>query len=183
MIHLLSSAPFDIRKEVAYTLGNLCVAPAKNAEQPSIIVHHLVALVNRECISAFIHLVRSADIQSAKLGLQFLELVRKSYFVLGYSSEDYSAWLIFLPFSSNRWLGDDQYSLEYLYYRWFMIRLFRYIFAILYDTLISTLTMKKWIGDLKYYSVMKVMFPRMNNTSYWTRRLHIGEVTYLRREV
>lgn len=91
MIHLLSSAPFDIRKEVAYTLGNLCVAPAKNAEQPSIIVHHLVALVNRECISAFIHLVRSADIQSAKLGLQFLELVRKSYFVLGYSSEDYSA--------------------------------------------------------------------------------------------
>ncbi|THU53649.1 hypothetical protein C4D60_Mb10t16670 [Musa balbisiana] len=77
MIHLLSSAPFDIRKEVAYTLGNLCVAPAKNAEQPSIIVHHLVALVNRECISAFIHLVRSADIQSAKLGLQFLELVMR----------------------------------------------------------------------------------------------------------
>ncbi|URE43357.1 hypothetical protein MUK42_14768 [Musa troglodytarum] len=77
MIHLLSSAPFDIRKEVAYTLGNLCVAPAKNAEQPSVIVHHLVALVNRECISGFIHLVRSADIQSAKLGLQFLELVMR----------------------------------------------------------------------------------------------------------
>lgn len=80
LIRLLSSAPFDIRKEVAYTLGNLCVSPAKDAEQPSIIVHHLVSLVNHGCVSGFLNLVRSADIQSARLGLQFLELVRKSQF-------------------------------------------------------------------------------------------------------
>lgn len=75
LMHLLSSAPFDIRKEVAYVLGNLCVAPAKSAGQPSIILQHLVALVNLGCLPGFINLVRSADIESARLGLQFLELV------------------------------------------------------------------------------------------------------------
>nr|XP_029120288.1 importin subunit alpha-2 isoform X2 [Elaeis guineensis] len=75
LMHLLLSAPFDIRKEVAYVLGNLCVAPAKGAGQPSIILRHLVTLVNHGCLPGFINLVRSADIESAKLGLQFLELV------------------------------------------------------------------------------------------------------------
>ncbi|XP_008793530.1 importin subunit alpha-2 [Phoenix dactylifera] len=75
LVHLLSSAPFDIRKEVAYVLGNLCVAPAEGAGQPSIILRHLVALVNHGCLPGFINLVRSADIESARLGLQFLELV------------------------------------------------------------------------------------------------------------
>lgn len=76
LLHLLSAAPFDIRKEVAYILGNLCVAPTKGDEKPSLILEHLVSLVEKGCLPGFIDLVRSADIEAARLGLQFIELVR-----------------------------------------------------------------------------------------------------------
>ncbi|XP_042015853.1 importin subunit alpha-9-like isoform X2 [Salvia splendens] len=74
LIRLLSTSPFDIRKEVAYVLGNLCVAPSESG-RPVLIVDHLVSLVGGGCLSGFTDLVRSADIEAARLGLQFLELV------------------------------------------------------------------------------------------------------------
>lgn len=77
MLRLLSTAPFDIRKEVAYVLGNLCVAPADGSGRPNLILDHLVSLVSKGCLAGFIDLVRSADIEAAKLGLQFMELVRE----------------------------------------------------------------------------------------------------------
>lgn len=79
LLHLLSTAPFDIRKEVAYILGNLCVAPTKGDEKPNLIPEHLVSLVEKGCLPGFIDLVRSADIEAARLGLQFIELVRDFY--------------------------------------------------------------------------------------------------------
>ncbi|GJN37421.1 hypothetical protein PR202_gb26374 [Eleusine coracana subsp. coracana] len=79
LIHLLTTAQFDIRREAAYTLGNLCVVPAGNALPPNIIVDHLVAIVNGGALPGFINLVRSADIESARIGLQFLELVMRGY--------------------------------------------------------------------------------------------------------
>ena len=78
LLRLLSTAPFDIRKEVAYVLGNLCVAPTEGEGKPNLIQEHLVSLVQRGCLSGFIDLVRSADIEAARLGLQFMELVSKS---------------------------------------------------------------------------------------------------------
>ncbi|KAK7267640.1 hypothetical protein RIF29_20318 [Crotalaria pallida] len=75
LLRLLSAAPFDIRKEVAYVLGNLCVAPTKGDEKPSLILEHLVSLIQKGCLPGFIDLVRSADIEAARLGLQFMELV------------------------------------------------------------------------------------------------------------
>ncbi|MED6119368.1 Importin subunit alpha-9 [Stylosanthes scabra] len=75
LLRLLSAAPFDIRKEVAYVLGNLCVAPTKGNEKPDLIVEHLISLVGKGCLPGFIDLVRSADIEAARLGLQFIELV------------------------------------------------------------------------------------------------------------
>lgn len=78
LLRLLSAAPFDIRKEVAYVLGNVCVAPTKGDEKPGLILEHLVSLVEKGCLPGFIDLVRSADIEAARLGLQFIELVRKS---------------------------------------------------------------------------------------------------------
>lgn len=77
LLQLLSTAPFDIRKEVAYVLGNLCVAPAEGNGKPDLILEHLVSLVGRGCLPGFIDLVRSVDIEAAKLGLQFIELVSK----------------------------------------------------------------------------------------------------------
>jgi len=79
LIHLLSTSPFDIKKEVAYTLANLCVSPSEGAGQPNIILDHLVSLVKHGCLPGFINLVRSADIEGARLGLQFLEIVSKTY--------------------------------------------------------------------------------------------------------
>lgn len=77
LLHLLSTSPFDIKKEVAYVLGNLCVAPTEGDAKPKLIQEHLVSLVGRGCLSGFIDLVRSADMEAARLGLQFMELVRK----------------------------------------------------------------------------------------------------------
>lgn len=81
LMRLLMTAQFDIRREAAYTLGNLCVvsASAGSANPPNIIIEHLVAIVNGGALRGFINLVRSADIESATLGLQFLELVMRGY--------------------------------------------------------------------------------------------------------
>nr|GMD34950.1 importin subunit alpha-9 [Ipomoea batatas] len=75
LLHLLSTAPFDIKKEVAYVLGNLCVAPDDGSGMPKLILDHLVSLVGRGCLSGFVDLVRSVDAEAARLGMQFLELV------------------------------------------------------------------------------------------------------------
>ncbi|GKV52580.1 hypothetical protein SLEP1_g59157 [Rubroshorea leprosula] len=74
LLHVLSLAPFDIREEVAYVLGNICVAPTEGDGKPNLIVEHLVSLVQKGCLSGFIDLVRSADTEAARLGLQFMEL-------------------------------------------------------------------------------------------------------------
>ncbi|KAM7464147.1 hypothetical protein LguiA_032268 [Lonicera macranthoides] len=83
LLSLLSRTPFDIRKEVAYVLGNLCVAPSDGSGRPNLVLDHLVSLVRRGCLSGFVDLVRSADIEAAKLGLQFMELVQVWGIVLG----------------------------------------------------------------------------------------------------
>ncbi|KAL6138618.1 hypothetical protein ACLB2K_063899 [Fragaria x ananassa] len=78
LIRLLSTAPFDIRKEVAYVLGNLCVSPITPTEgdrKPTLILEHLVSLVGRGCLPGFIDLVSSVDTEAARVGLQFMELV------------------------------------------------------------------------------------------------------------
>lgn len=86
LLRLLSTAPFDIRKEVAYVLGNLCVSPISPTEgdgKPNLILEHLVSLVGRGCLPGFIDLVNSADTEAARLGLQFTELVRRHLFKFG----------------------------------------------------------------------------------------------------
>ncbi|KAG5553741.1 hypothetical protein RHGRI_011578 [Rhododendron griersonianum] len=75
LLRLLSTAPFDIRKEVAYVLGNLCVAPSEDGGRPNLILDHLVSLVGKGCLPGFVNMVRSADVEAARLGLQFMELV------------------------------------------------------------------------------------------------------------
>ncbi|XP_058212865.1 importin subunit alpha-9 isoform X1 [Rhododendron vialii] len=75
LLRLLSTAPFDIRKEVAYVLGNLCVAPSEDGGRPNLILDHLVSLVGNGCLPGFVNMVRSADVEAARLGLQFMELV------------------------------------------------------------------------------------------------------------
>lgn len=75
LLRLFSSAPFDIRREVAYVLGNLCVAPTDGNVKSNLIVEHLVSVVERGCLRGFLDLISSADTVSSRLGLQFIELV------------------------------------------------------------------------------------------------------------
>jgi hypothetical protein len=63
LLHLLATAVFDVRKESAYCLGNLCVAPKESREQGGIILEHLIALVDSGCLPGFIALVRSPDVE------------------------------------------------------------------------------------------------------------------------
>nr|XP_043612656.1 importin subunit alpha-9-like [Erigeron canadensis] len=75
LLQLLAAAPFDIKKEVAYVLGNLCVAPADGSGRPNLLLDHLVPFVRNGCLRGFINLVRSADLEAARIGLHFIELV------------------------------------------------------------------------------------------------------------
>lgn len=75
LLQLLTAAPFDVKKEVAYVLGNLCVAPADGSGRPSLLLDHLIAFVRNGCLCGFIALVRSSDLEAARLGLHFIELV------------------------------------------------------------------------------------------------------------
>lgn len=75
LLQLLAGAPFDIKKEVAYVLGNLCVAPPDGLGRPSLLLDHLVSFVKNGCLCGFIDLVRTADLEAARIGLHFIELV------------------------------------------------------------------------------------------------------------
>lgn len=81
LLHLLSIATFEIKKEAAYALGNLCVAPREDQSQPDVITDHLVSIVERGCLKGFISLMKSPDIEAARIGLQFLELA-SDFFLL-----------------------------------------------------------------------------------------------------
>lgn len=82
LLNLLSKAAFDIKKEAAYVLGNICVAPAEGSGRPNVILDHLVNLVHGGCVTGFLDLVRSADNEAARLGLQFIELVSRGWLLL-----------------------------------------------------------------------------------------------------
>lgn len=82
LLNLLSKAAFDIKKEVAYVLGNICVAPTEGSGRPNVILDHLVNLVRGGCLTGFLDLVRSADVEAARLGLQFIELVSREWLLL-----------------------------------------------------------------------------------------------------
>ncbi|KAI3523004.1 hypothetical protein L1887_01057 [Cichorium endivia] len=75
LLNLLVTSPFDIKKEVAYVLGNLCVAPSDGSGRPSLLLDHLVSFVRNGCLCGFIDLVKSSDLEAARLGLHFIELV------------------------------------------------------------------------------------------------------------
>jgi importin subunit alpha-1 len=75
LLHLLATATFDIRKEVAFALGNLCVTAIGKTGETKPVLEHLTVFVDRGCLPGFINLVKSPDIEAARLGLQFLELV------------------------------------------------------------------------------------------------------------
>lgn len=82
LLRLFSSASFDVRKEVAFALGNLCVFPVPIQRTPSTIpevnVSVLDQFVKAGCLPGFVLLVRSPDLEASRLGLQFLELVMRA---------------------------------------------------------------------------------------------------------
>ncbi|KAJ7546928.1 hypothetical protein O6H91_08G061400 [Diphasiastrum complanatum] len=78
LVHLLKAAAFDVKKEAAYALGNLCVTPKQAGTEPHPILEHLSSLVARGCVKEFVNLVRLPDAEASRLGIQFIELVMRS---------------------------------------------------------------------------------------------------------
>ncbi|CAI5947687.1 unnamed protein product [Closterium sp. NIES-65] len=81
LVHLLRTAPLDIKREVAFALANLCVDPAEQEpigeRRMAVQQSRVAALVDAGCLLPFLSLIRSADADAVRLGLQFTEVVRR----------------------------------------------------------------------------------------------------------
>ncbi|CAI7788752.1 unnamed protein product [Closterium sp. NIES-54] len=79
LVHLLRTSPFDIKREVAFALANLCVDPAEQEpmgeRHVAVQQSRVAALVDAGCLPPFLSLIRSADADAVRLGLQFTEVV------------------------------------------------------------------------------------------------------------
>eukprot|EP00271_Cylindrocystis_brebissonii_P004474 TRINITY_DN16138_c0_g1_i1.p1 TRINITY_DN16138_c0_g1~~TRINITY_DN16138_c0_g1_i1.p1 ORF type:complete len:586 (+),score=110.32 TRINITY_DN16138_c0_g1_i1:128-1885(+) len=83
LLRLFSTAAFDIRKEVAFVLGNACCAAkptgaSRSQGPPEVVLPVLTNLLNAGCLSGYLSLVRSPDPDAARVGLQFVEMVLRA---------------------------------------------------------------------------------------------------------
>jgi hypothetical protein len=73
LMRLLKESPFQVRKEAAFALANICADGGGGTGNPDT-VNWLFA-ADRDALRAMVSLMRSADMDAARLGLQFTEMV------------------------------------------------------------------------------------------------------------
>lgn len=70
---LLKDQPFHVRKEAAYALANIC-AGGGGGSGDSETLNELFG-ADKDAVRAMLSLLRSADVDAARLGLQFTEML------------------------------------------------------------------------------------------------------------
>jgi len=73
LMSLLKNQPFHVRKEAAYALANICAGGGGGTGDAEALNYLFGADV--DALRAMLSLVRSADVEAARLGLQFVEMV------------------------------------------------------------------------------------------------------------
>ncbi|PSC72043.1 importin subunit alpha-2 [Micractinium conductrix] len=73
LMKLLKESPFHVRKEAAFALANICADGGGGTGNPDTINYLFAA--DRDALKAMVSLMRSADMDAARLGLQFTEMV------------------------------------------------------------------------------------------------------------
>lgn len=73
LLSLLKEQPFHVRKEAAFALANICAGGGGGTGDLEAL-NHLFAADN-DALRAMVSLMRSADVDAARLGLQFTEML------------------------------------------------------------------------------------------------------------
>eukprot|EP00850_Spirogloea_muscicola_P006859 SM000033S12380 [mRNA] locus=s33:491742:500742:- [translate_table: standard] len=70
LLHLLSASTFDLKKEAAYAIANLCADHSSRTEdRMEVNVDRLTAVVHGGCLPGFVSLLRSPDVEAATVGV------------------------------------------------------------------------------------------------------------------
>ncbi|KAI7843347.1 hypothetical protein COHA_003044 [Chlorella ohadii] len=73
LMRLLKESPFQVRKEAAFALANVCADGGGGTGNPDTL--NWLFAADRDALRAMVSLMRSADMDAARLGLQFTEMV------------------------------------------------------------------------------------------------------------
>ncbi|KAL4440465.1 hypothetical protein ABPG75_003466 [Micractinium tetrahymenae] len=73
LMRLLKESPFHVRKEAAFALANICAGGGGGTGNPDTL--NWLFAADRQALKAMVSLMRSADMDAARLGLQFTEMV------------------------------------------------------------------------------------------------------------
>ncbi|KAK9808864.1 hypothetical protein WJX72_005408 [[Myrmecia] bisecta] len=73
LLQVLAQAAFDLRKEVAFAIANICAGGGDGTGDSAALAHVLGS--HSQVLPAFLGLMRSPDMEAAQLGLQFTEMV------------------------------------------------------------------------------------------------------------
>ena len=73
LLYLLKEQPFHVRREAAFALANICAGGGGGTGDAEALNYLFGADI--DALRAMLSLIRSADIESARLGLQFIEML------------------------------------------------------------------------------------------------------------
>ena len=73
LLEMMRTSAFDVKKEVGFTLANICVGQEK--EEPDVDFLRSVLSPEQKVLEAFLSFMKSPDMEAARLGVRFVEVV------------------------------------------------------------------------------------------------------------
>lgn len=73
LLEMICTSAFDVRKEVGFILANICVG--RDKEEPDVDFLQSLLSANDKVLDAFLGFMKSPDMEAARLGIRFVEVV------------------------------------------------------------------------------------------------------------